>query len=96
MVRTSRRRFLKTAGVAAASPAIIPAPAVAENAAGKHQRRTSFAPNTKLRKLSENLYVLEDTCNVYLIRDGSHALLIDFGSGNILDYLQGLGITEAW
>jgi hypothetical protein len=31
---------------------------------------------------------------VYLVRDGGSALIIDFGSGKILDYLQGLGITR--
>ncbi len=27
------------------------------------------------------------TCNVYVIRDGSNCVLVDFGSGKILDYL---------
>ena len=29
-----------------------------------------------------------------LVRDGSRGLLIDFGSGKILDYLPGLGISK--
>jgi glyoxylase-like metal-dependent hydrolase (beta-lactamase superfamily II) len=37
---------------------------------------------------------LEDTCNVYLIRDGSRGTLIDFGAGRILDYLPQLGVTR--
>jgi glyoxylase-like metal-dependent hydrolase (beta-lactamase superfamily II) len=57
-------------------------------------RRTSFFPASDLKKLSENLYLLEDTCNVYLVRDGSRGLLIDFGSGTILKYLSGLGISK--
>jgi glyoxylase-like metal-dependent hydrolase (beta-lactamase superfamily II) len=44
--------------------------------------------------LSENLYWLEDTCNVYLARHGSRAVLIDFGSGKLLDYLPQLGVTQ--
>ncbi len=94
MEKTSRRGFLKTAGVAAAGPAFIPAPAVAPKVAAKRQRQTSFSCDAKLRKLSENLYMLEDTCNVYLIREGRCALLVDFGSGTILDCLQGLGISQ--
>jgi glyoxylase-like metal-dependent hydrolase (beta-lactamase superfamily II) len=46
------------------------------------------------RRISENLFVLEDTCNVYLIRDGQHGLLIDFGSGMMLDHLSELGVSE--
>lgn len=30
--------------------------------------------------ISDKLFRLEDTCHVYLIRDGSRGLLIDFGS----------------
>ena len=64
----SRRAFLKTLGVFAASPAsstqLKPSGTEEKNV----QRRTSFAPTSELRKLSEHLYFLEDTCNVYLIR----------------------------
>src|ERR1051326_7316379 len=35
----------------------------------------------------------EDTCNVYLVRDGSRGVLIDFGSGAILGHLGDLGVT---
>ncbi len=94
MEKTSRRRFLKTAGAVAAGPAVTPTLAAAQGPAGKRRRRTSFSTNATPKKLSENLFLLEDTCNVYLIRDGSRALLIDFGSGAILDHLQGLGITR--
>jgi glyoxylase-like metal-dependent hydrolase (beta-lactamase superfamily II) len=38
--------------------------------------------------------MFEDTCNVYVLKDGAHAALVDFGSGAILDHLQGLGITQ--
>jgi glyoxylase-like metal-dependent hydrolase (beta-lactamase superfamily II) len=81
MNRVSRRGFLQTAGVAAAAPAAVPP-------------RPRFSPDSKLEKITENLYKLEDTCNVYLIRDGSRAVLIDFGSGKILDYLAQLGVTQ--
>src|SRR5688572_1120173 len=94
MKRTSRRGFLKTVGTAAAAPAVTPLAATTPQIEKKTQRRTSFVPAGELKKISENLYVLEDTCNVYLARDGSRGLLIDFGSGKILDYLSGLGITK--
>jgi glyoxylase-like metal-dependent hydrolase (beta-lactamase superfamily II) len=52
-----------------------------------------FAPAAGPRRISENLFVLEDTCNVYLIRDGDRGLLIDFGSGAIMRHLGELGIA---
>jgi glyoxylase-like metal-dependent hydrolase (beta-lactamase superfamily II) len=85
---------MKSLGATAAAQ--VAAPLKAEPAAAKTPavRRTSFVPASDLKKLSENLYLLEDTCNVYLVRDGSRGLLIDFGSGNILKYLSGLGISK--
>jgi glyoxylase-like metal-dependent hydrolase (beta-lactamase superfamily II) len=53
-----------------------------------------FQPAAKPRRISDNLFVLEDTCNVYLVREGSRAVAIDFGSGAILRYLGELGITN--
>ncbi|HOL73316.1 MAG TPA: MBL fold metallo-hydrolase [Bryobacteraceae bacterium] len=89
MARTTRRRFLTSAGAAAAAPAASSAPQ-----AQRRYTRTTFAPTGAPRRLSENLWLFEDTCNVYVIRDGSSAVLIDFGSGKILDHLPGLGISK--
>ena len=47
-----------------------------------------------LEKLSENLFLFRDTCNVYIVRDGHRALLIDFGSGSVLDELSELGVSQ--
>ncbi len=47
-----------------------------------------------LVRLSEHLYLIEDTGNVYLIKDGDSALAIDFGSGLVLDHLEGLGVRR--
>jgi glyoxylase-like metal-dependent hydrolase (beta-lactamase superfamily II) len=92
MPRTSRRRFLGTVGGTAAATTVTPrARAEAPRPA---RRRTPFSPKGEIRRISENLFLLEDTCNVYVVRDGSHALLVDFGSGKILDHLQGLGVTR--
>ncbi|MFN7918594.1 MAG: MBL fold metallo-hydrolase [Bryobacteraceae bacterium] len=92
MSKASRRNFLQSASFAAAVPP-VPA-AAAEVKATKPYRRSSFQPKGAPRKISDNLYVFEDTCNVFLIRDGSRAVLIDFGSGKILDHLPALGITQ--
>jgi glyoxylase-like metal-dependent hydrolase (beta-lactamase superfamily II) len=45
-------------------------------------------------RLSENLRVHYDTCNVYLLISGSDAIAIDFGSGRILDQLAEHGVNR--
>src|SRR5918912_3658091 len=35
-----------------------------------------------------------DTCNVYVLRSGRDAVLIDFGAGDVLDNLAELGIDR--
>src|SRR5688500_12292500 len=35
-----------------------------------------------------------DTCNVYVLSDGAEAVLVDFGSGAVLDHLDELGVTR--
>ena len=47
-----------------------------------------------LRRLSENLFLFEDTCNVYVVRNGQRCILIDFGSGQVLDHLEEVGVQE--
>ena len=38
-----------------------------------------------------------DSCNVYVLRDGDAALLIDIGDGSVLDHLHEIGVTRvAW
>lgn len=47
----------------------------------------------KLQKISEHLYVFEDTCNVYALTSGKGtAVLVDFGSGDVLEVLAESGI----
>jgi len=43
-------------------------------------------------RLSEHLYLLRDTCNAYLIRKGSRALVIDCGDAGFTSRLRGLGV----
>lgn len=45
-----------------------------------------------MEKLRDHLYRFLDTCNVYLIRIGRSAVLIDFGSGDVLDHLAEIGV----
>ena len=52
------------------------------------------AGNDKLVKISDNLYVYEDCCNVYLIKDNDEGILIDFGSGEILNFLSNAGVKR--
>ncbi len=86
----SRRRFLGTAG---ASGVLAPA-GLAPAMGAQPQPASAFRPTGKPRQLSPNLYLIEDTCNVYLVKDGSRGLLIDFGSGRMLELAAGLGVTR--
>jgi glyoxylase-like metal-dependent hydrolase (beta-lactamase superfamily II) len=45
-------------------------------------------------RLSEHLSLFRDTCNVYAVRDGTDGVLIDFGSGDVLDHLAEVGIER--
>lgn len=81
MPKPSRRTFL---GTAAASAAAAPAPAAP----------SPFKPDSKPRQILPNLWLFEDTCNVYIVRSGRRAVLIDFGSGAVLDHLADLGVSS--
>lgn len=47
-----------------------------------------------MQQISEHLFLWEDTCNVYIVRAGDSAVLIDFGSGAILDHLGEIGVQR--
>lgn len=84
----SRRGFLKTSAALGAA-----AESGSSTIAGQRSA-SGFSPTSRPRRLSENLFVFEDTCNVYLIRSGNSGLAIDFGSGAILPHLPELGIAS--
>jgi len=91
--RVNRREFIKSAGVgmvasqvAAAQKGKATAPAAATSA--------RFLPRHGLTQISPNLYLLRDTCNVYVLKDKDRALLIDFGSGHVLTQLGQMGVTR--
>lgn len=45
-------------------------------------------------EVAPNIYRIEDCCVVYLIKVKNNAIIIDFGSGKVLDYLNELGIDN--
>ncbi|QHW33661.1 MBL fold metallo-hydrolase [Paenibacillus rhizovicinus] len=47
-----------------------------------------------MQALSEHLYIYPDTCKVYVVKNGAEAVLIDFGSGDVLDCLSEIGVTR--
>jgi glyoxylase-like metal-dependent hydrolase (beta-lactamase superfamily II) len=73
-------------------PAVIPLPAFPVDYSLKHDR--DFRPSGSLKKLSEHLYVFDDTCNVYVLKSGERALLVGFGSGEILKRLPEIGVRQ--
>lgn len=83
MPNPSRRSFLASAAAAQSVPS---GPARREAA--------QFEPDGKPRQLSPNLWLYEDTCNVYVLKAGNRCLLVDFGSGAILGHLPALGVTK--
>lgn len=47
-----------------------------------------------LKQLGEYLFAFEDTCNVYIVKNKTSAVLIDFGSGDVLNHLSEMGIER--
>lgn len=44
--------------------------------------------------ISADIFRFRDTCHVYVIRNGAEAVLIDFGTGAVLDHLAGIGVER--
>ncbi len=49
---------------------------------------------SNLRQILPNLFVYEDTCNSYLVRDGTRGLVIDCGSGHIESLASTAGVAS--
>ncbi|HZP05135.1 MAG TPA: MBL fold metallo-hydrolase [Terracidiphilus sp.] len=84
----SRRGFLQGAAASLIAPPDIQAARTSSPAAS-----SVFVTAERPVKLSENLFMLADTCNVFVVRDGDRGVLIDFGSGRILEFLRELGVS---
>jgi glyoxylase-like metal-dependent hydrolase (beta-lactamase superfamily II) len=48
----------------------------------------------KFEQVLEDIFLYKDVINVYVLRHYNKAILIDFGSGNVLDNLSELGIEQ--
>ena len=48
----------------------------------------------KWERISDDLFRFHDVCEVYAVLDGSGAILIDFGSGQVLDHLNEIGVER--
>lgn len=47
-----------------------------------------------MQLILDNLYLFEDTCNIYVIRTENSAVLVDFGSGAVLSHLSAIGVEQ--
>lgn len=60
---------------------------------------SEFAFASELRQpapeLLPDVFVVADTCNTYVLRDGDAALLIDFGAGGVMDHLSETAVKQA-
>ena len=46
------------------------------------------------KEVLKGIYRIEDSCNVYVIQKGDRALVIDFGTGLVLEAIKELGISR--
>ncbi len=92
-MKHSRREFLKgSAAVLAPAGAGLAATATVQTpAAGP---RVHQPEGRALERLSNNLFLFRDTCNVFLLKDGDRGLLVDFGSGAVLEHLTEAGVSK--
>jgi len=51
-------------------------------------------PAVHFEKISESLYLVKDVCNVYVVKRGEKALLIDGGDARVLELMSSLGIRK--
>lgn len=57
------------------------------------EKKESFITGC-FRTITPGIYVFKDICNVYILKSGNSALLIDAGSGNITHYLNEIGVDK--
>jgi len=81
-------RPTRTALLTAALLAALPRGAAAQNTDTAHMRQQSF------KQIEPDLFVWTDTCNVYVLKDGDAALLVDLGDGSVLERLKDIGVAR--
>ena len=59
---------------------------------GNHDASAELPLRQPDAKAYPDLFVWTDTCNVYILRDGDAALLIDLGDGEVLKGLEQIGV----
>ncbi len=87
----TRRQFLKNGGAAVLASNVVKPE---EASVATPVAFSPFSLTAKPCQLLPSLFLLEDTCNVYLIKDGNSGLLIDFGSGRMLELSTELGVSK--
>ena len=61
----------------------------------RHTFRCVFRTGQEaVTEIAPGAALVRDTCNVYVLRSGSEATLVDFGSGAVLDRLPELGVER--
>ena len=45
-------------------------------------------------RIADQLYLFRDSCNVYVLCSGREAVLVDFGSGDVLDHLAEMDVER--
>jgi glyoxylase-like metal-dependent hydrolase (beta-lactamase superfamily II) len=83
----SRRDFFRRA-------AAVPFAAQAAAQPPQPSPLQAFEPSGKPHKLTDNLFLFEDTCNVFVVRSGNRAVLIDFGSGKVMEHFRDMGVSS--
>lgn len=48
----------------------------------------------RAKEVLKGIYCIEDSCNVYAVKSGDCALVVDFGTGLVMDALKELGISR--
>lgn len=90
----SRRDFLRGTGASLVAAELGAAGTPNPQQGSAPAVSAHFSPETGLTRISPNLYILRDTCNVYVLKDGDRAILIDFGSGHVLNLLSQIGVNK--
>jgi glyoxylase-like metal-dependent hydrolase (beta-lactamase superfamily II) len=90
----TRRDFLRNTGAGLMAAELAGASSATAQKPALLAPPVYFTPQGGLTLISPNLYVLRDTCNVYVLKNGSSAILIDFGSGHVLNLLSQIGVSK--
>ncbi|GAB4125778.1 MAG: hypothetical protein Kow001_21860 [Acidobacteriota bacterium] len=77
-------------------PTVLVAPRILGTVPFDPQRAhgRDFEPTGVWLQLSDSLYLWRDTCNVYVVKVGDQATLIDFGSGAVREHLSEIGVSR--